>query len=791
MCINFVEESVAFTSSTLLLPKESAFFSTMTSQGSPKKRRTSDIATSGQAIGRPSSSRLTQSFSFGINPSRTGDSEDNEDHKKPVNYAQDSDASSDDSEKRRRRRMIARGKRAQGTSIPSSGTTLVSGGGRRMFVPRVPTSPANGVRSEDGTHSPKQDSRNAGSCWFLDVPSPFAANEIVGKTLPKFTPTSGELPTSSCNNSARDNVPTKRSRAGAKGRSKKSAANLQMSNNESKRPRRRSIADSFLTEGHPRAGTRFPNMAIEGLGRACGMPTTAQLHTMAGKRYTFLDDNSGQTGIMTPLPLPTKVSERWKLMPRDFWFKGPPRKNRLLVDAESSRDTAKEPSLDKSKVTCVTATEGSPPRGRAVIVLQPSNAAREESEERPGWRKTALVQAHVITGEYTRHTPWVADVRPLELERCGFTKESGYGTFPELTGNIADHLTINEDKIPLADETQTADVSIDRKPEQQPRYIQIVKEPAMISSAQQSVDAPMIEEPAMILNIQQAANTTSATALIDRSRRHGAPQIPLDLGIIAADPTQSKANPRSWLQTNRELLELTIETRQYISPRGMMLNERDTGRLFDCPQAVHNERPSDSEASLPRRTPLPLSAPSSREDLHTVSMRIVGSQVSEGQAPAISVDIDRNEDYQQSTRSDEFGEYCGCSLFEILRCISCGFFQRQDPPSQYLSALSTRSVLPDQAIALSPLNRTGLSQADPLQTGPPAAVPPRAADKNGIGKPSIDGIEWRQIDWNVHSAGSRTVNASPESGTCVALDPPSPCAKVPSGKEAAFGRSCN
>lgn len=84
---------------------------------------------------------------------------------------------------------------------------------------------------------------------------------------------------------------------------------------------------------------------------------------------------------------------------------------------------------------------------------------------------------------------------------------------------------------------------------------------------------------------------------------------------------------------------------------------------------------------------------------------------------------------------------CGCSLFE---CIYCGLFKKPISPHQDLLAPPTQLVLPEPAIPLPLLNQTAL---------------PQTADSNVIRAPSIGGTEWKQIDWNVHSFGSRTLYA--------------------------------
>lgn len=138
---------------------------------------------------------------------------------------------------------------------------------------------------------------------------------------------------SSRNAFTNDTIPIDPPEVTIRGRSKSNVA--ETSKKESERPRRNSTVDTFMRDGHPRACTKFPNMAIEGFGRACGMPTTAQLQTLAGKRYTFLDDN-GKKVLMNPLPIPSNISERSNSTPRHASFPGPSRKQ-LLADSARSR----------------------------------------------------------------------------------------------------------------------------------------------------------------------------------------------------------------------------------------------------------------------------------------------------------------------------------------------------------------------------------------------------------------------------------------------------------------------
>lgn len=717
---------------------------------------------SGRTGGSFNFSQLTMPSSYVRNLFGAGDGhdEDDEDPKKPItNGHEDSDVSSDNSEKRRRRRMIRKGKRVQGTRISSGDHSSSESQSLNPEVPEeIPDEHLAAIRiSPESSPERSHDSRNDVDRWFLGVPSPFACNEIDDTTAANsISPSarSENLMTPSHNAFANDETSTDLSRS--------NTANLEMSKKESERPRRNSLVDTFLADGHPRVGTKFPNMAIEGFGRACGMPTTAQLHTLAGKRYTFLDDN-GNRVLMNLLPIPTKISERSNLTPRDASFPGPSRKQ-LLADAESSRNDAKPLSVGGSEVACVTAAGGSPSRGRKRIGVQPSNAAREESEGRPGWRKTVLVPAHVITGENTRHTPWVADLRPLELERCGFTKESGYGPFLESSnGSVADYSTVTEDEFPLVHETETANVSV----------------------VGESTMTPRVEGPA---RTQQPADDTSSIALVDRTRSHGAlSQISLDRGVSDTGSTQSRANPQPRARINGEIIELDVETRQDLGPNEPMIMYRTTGQSFEGPKVLHIERISDSEPSLPKQPSLTLPATTSREHWDSVPIRTDAPLVSEGRAPAISIGSRRNEDGQdqsasapvhrsprQSTSSAKSCQFCGCFLFEALRCIMCGLFQKQNTPSPDLLAPSVPDARSEPAIPFSLLSQTALSQA---------------ADSNGVMAHSPDGIEWRQVDWNIHGVGSNTVNATPESGTRTTSaatlielaqfeNPPSPRAKV-------------
>ena len=690
---------------------------------------------------------LPSAFLRHLSGAGDGHDEDDKDPKKPItNGHEDSDVSSDNSEKRRRRRMIRKGKRAQRTNT-SSGDH--SSSESHSLNPEVteerPDEHLAAIRISPGNPPERShDSRNAVDRWFLGVPSPFACNEIDDTTAANsisLSARSENLKTSSHNASANDEMSTAPSPRNT---------NLGMSKKEPERPRRNSLVETFLAEGHPRIGTKFPNMAIEGFGRACGMPTSAQLRGSGGKRYTYVDD-SGQKILMNPQPIPTKISERSNLTPRSASFPGPSRKQ-LLTDAESSRNDPRSLSVGGSEVACVNAADGSPPRGREPISIQPSNAAREESEGRPGWRKTVLVPAHVITGEDTGHTPWVADLRPLELERSGFIKESGYGpTLESSNGSVADHSTVTEDELPLVRETETANVSV-------------VEESTMTPSAQHSADVPNVEGPVMIPRARQPADETSTIGLIDRTRSLGAlSQVSLDRGVWGTGSTNSRANPQPRARINGEVIELNDETRQDLGPNESTIIYRPTGLSFEGPEVLHVERISDPHPSFPKQPSLTLPATVSKEHWDSVPIRTDAPLVSEGRAQANPIGCRRNDNGQdqsgsapvhgsprQSTSSAESCQFCGCFLFEALRCVTCGLFQKQDTPSLDLLPPPMPDARSEPPIPLSLLSQAALSQA---------------ADSNGIMAPSPDGIEWRRIDWKTQSVGSNTVNAAPEIGT--------------------------
>ncbi|MCJ1461532.1 hypothetical protein MMC07_000129 [Pseudocyphellaria aurata] len=548
---------------------------------SSKSRKSGKAAATAKENRRPagsksSSSRLPLLSCVGGISSGAGNGrdEDDEDPKKPLkNDHDDSDESSDNSEKRRRRRMIRKGKRTQGKQInPGNHNGRDSQSSDSEVREEMSEEHFAGRRTAlAGSPERRLDSRDAVDRWVLGVPSPFTSNEINDATRPNLTPPSAgneEFPTSSRNFSTHDHIQTKRSETTVRGHSQSNPASLEKSKQEPEKPRRNSFVETFIANGHPRVGTRFPNMALEGFGRACGMPTTAQLRTTAGKRYTFFD-RSGQKIILNPLPIPTKISERSHSTPRDTSFPGPSRKQLLVDAAHNSAKVlcAKVLSLGQPEATRAAAAGDHPPRGRQIDAIQPTNTAREESERRPGWRKTALVQAHVITGENTCHTPWVASLRPLELERSGFPKESGYGPLPESSNDTADDSSEEDAGVPSVDESttsssaeQSADVSMEEASSifqsaqhlsdtssaeapaivpstQQPADVLMVEEPATISSAEESADVPTEDELSTVQSAQQLSNTASA----DAPAMNPSAQEPADIPMVEESATISNA----------------------------------------------------------------------------------------------------------------------------------------------------------------------------------------------------------------------------------------------------------
>ena len=792
-----------------------------TSSKSPKSGKAHATAnSSGRAGGHLSRPTLPSSLSR--NPLGAGENDDDdgdEDQKKPAaNSHEESDVSSDNSEKRRRRCMIRNGKRAPTNTSPGDYNS-------RKLDPEI---------------SDAQEGRDR---WYLGYPSPFTCNEINdvdarflrdgdGRSLDEGDGRSlgegdgrslregdgrslregdgrslrdnderslcdgngrslrdnderslcdgdgrslrngdgryslladGEIDcncVSSRNASTSDIIPIDPPQATVRGRSKSNVA--ETSKKEPERPRRNSTVDTFMRYGHPRVGTKFPNMAIEGFGRACGMPTTAQLHTSAGKRYTFLDDN-GKKVLMNPLPIPSNISERSNSTPRHASFPGPSRKQ-LLADSA---------------------------RGREVIAIQPSNAAREESEGRPGWRKTGLVQAHVITGEKTRHPRWVASLRPLKLQRSGCTKESGYGNCADSTdSSITNDSIIRKDESPL-EYGLMLENSVTTSSAQQAAGVPTVEDSATTSSAQQAAGVPTVEDSVTTYSAQNAAGEDSTTA--SRAQKAaGEDSTTTSRAQKAAgedSETTSSAQQAAGVPTveNSAMISSVQQAASLPTVKEHAMTQ-SAQQSVDVPmaeqtailQSAHQPAESTSTTALVHRTRSHGASPPTPLDR---GVRATDSTQSRANtlpcAPTNGDFIEPNVEYRQdSARSGSATSCvaCGCSFFE---CLFCGSFRKPKSPQQDLLAPPTPLVLPEPAIPLSPLNQTAL---------------PQTADSNVVGAPSIGGTEWILIDGNVYSLGSRTVNATPQSGTratSVATlelaqieDPPSPRAKVPRDHEA-------
>lgn len=640
----------------------------------------------GQHGGLNSSSLLVQPYTTPVGSAGNINGNDSEDEhpnkpKQPMRHSHDdTSSSSDNSERRNRHRNAMKGKRAWKAGSP----------GYDNASDIVYDSP-NGLDS-DSSH------------WMLDAPSPLPENEInnipVRSSVLALT-TSDIFGSSS--KSVSTNLPDPRSDPypdAVRARSKSEVENPVSYVSESNKPRRNSMIDAFAKKGHARVGTKFPNMALEGYGRACGMPTTAQLK-FGDKRYTLVDDN-GKKVVMNPAPIGHRISERSNSTPREAAFPGPSTRKQILAEAGKSSTAITLLPSDTVAITSDADAIDHLCRSRELVPDMPSNAAREESESRPGWRTSTLVPAHVITGEK------IGEHRPLELKSKIFTNESGYGALSLLDDSsfITNPSLIERNNLSVHATEEMGDAPL-------------------LQAAEMSTTAQWPREYAPPITM---VNETSPTA----PRNASASSDRLNQGImdlrLNSSPECSQRIPFA-MSANEAIYDgpaaYHIETGHNSSPS----RQPSSPILVTTAEALRNNTPSSS--SPPEADSLFSTPPPEIEDIQAPE-NLPANQQYVAPPPPPSSATRTYSSGQTSASSDETCRGCGRSFMGFFNCLTCDIFRTPNPP------------------VVDPLPRFSLT------------APTRSNSPNV----RLHGrFPWRPVGWRYRSSGSRTRNGTPHNRT--------------------------
>lgn len=563
--------------------------------------------------------------------------------------------------------------------------------------------------------------------WLLGVPSPFAANEIDDATAqvrtrpPVFVysfGTSSQNVVSSDDASDADsnaacglisvsasNIPsTDPSQIKGKWPDRSNAKDLQNSD-RLERPRRQSFVDSFLNQDrHPREGTKFPNMAIQGYARACGMPTSAQF---AGQRYKIADCE-GNKVVMNPIPIAPKISERSNLIPRDVSFPGPSRKE-LLKNISQTCDGVDSSCTGESPEHYNADRESSPSRGR-IGSPGPPNVSREESEGRPGWRNTVLVPAHVITGEETRHAPWVVDARPHELERDGMDREAGYKASSLPTDDTDQEEGYTSSSLPTDRSSDNDSITVEGD----------------VSLGHET------EERADASSLVHGTEQTARAVLVQRTEQTA--KIVL---VPAAEPN------RSALQI-REDAEPTSDSEDLVNGSSSRQNPPQISKIDG-----ENATSSGNTAEIPIRMK---SVPSSRITHGGTGYPVEHASsvpTSEG-FPAISMAYPQGVTGPRprlSISSNESSAGCDCCINEVFKCIMCGLPQRQSQTPQNPYHPPPRSAATKPLPSNIPRSRcqTVLQEAD-WRNDSTGTATANATPQNRTNEASVETLELQEVE---------------------------------------------
>lgn len=217
----------------------------------------------------------------------------------------------------------------------------------------------------------------------------------------------------------------------------------QQSANNAEPARLPTMLERHLESGHPREGTPYPSIALEGAGRQSSMPTLAEFDGKLMARVAPGVDRF--LGPIDTIPI-GRVSEASESPSRNAAIPGPSGRQRHSAERPLSC-SAKHDLND-------TTTEDHRGRSRLCGLSASCADVCEESQSRQGWRASGQVPASIITEEPPAHPLWVDEKRPKYYLSRHLDPTVGYGPCPNSPGASGSGVPfdLTHDKAPAAAE---------------------------------------------------------------------------------------------------------------------------------------------------------------------------------------------------------------------------------------------------------------------------------------------------------------------------------------------------
>ena len=426
-------------------------------------------------------------------------------------------------------------------------------------------------------------------------------------------------------------------------------------------------------------------------GSTNGSPSVAASGVASGAAYSAARGsiNGCTSNIPTtePLHMIAAAPDR-SLTPRDISFPGPPRKQ-LRNKVSNTCDGVDSSCIDEPQERYEADRERSPSRGR-VASFRSLNVSRDESEERPGWRNTVLVPAHVITGEETRDRPWVLNARPHVLEMTGRDREEGYKA-----SSLSTDCSSNIDSTSIGEDSSLGYGTEEMRDAPPPVHATEERSdvPPLIQGTEPTADILLVQAAIPLENAQQLEEDIEPVSdiedLVDGSSSRGDPMPTSEAdGASATSPEEIAEDP----------------ARRQCAPSLQMVHGRT---MFHLPHT------SSVPGSVSMTFPPGVEAWGT---LNNLRLR------------------------QASSSSIESCADCDCCVIEAFKCIVCGFPQRQIQTFR-----SPRHPPPQSATAEQLRSQTVSQEADRLKN-PTRATTANATPDNRSNEASTETLDLQEFE---------------------------------------------
>lgn len=340
------------------------------------------------------------------------------------------------------------------------------------------------------------------------------------------------------------------------------------------------------------------------------------------------------------------------------------------------------------------------PHGRKISDEQPPGTAKsvasDDSEQRPGWRKTKLVPAKVITGEELRQSPWMAALRPHEMQNRGMNVEIGYdsATAPPRGGDNTHRSTSSSDDQHEGQSIGGFDTDSSSSKEVSERDVSSLREVSEIGgSASEQVEIVVMAHSSIYTNITRNMQSETGEAQDAEDAQAGGTRFSQTRLGPVAEQSENLANSGN----DQTLDPMGVDKVKDMPSSGCSVENR----IFQAAAGLQDNTVVDAGYHSALSMVPSLSTPTitGQDEGPPVGLDIsTPLQILEVESRSTVsgyVPIRRN-----STISMDSGTNYGCCILEALKCVLCSLFQRRNDQSQAIARCRPLKQREDQSHAI-------------------------------------------------------------------------------------------